>query len=65
MQKTSNYWRRRAVQARAQAEAMLSASDRQVMLQISQTFERLAATDQKPELPSEKAQSQAANSQPE
>ena len=65
MQKTSNYWRRRAVQARAQAEAMLSASDRQVMLQISQTFERLAATDQKAELPSEKAQSQAANSQPE
>jgi len=57
MQKTSNYWRRRAVQARAQAEAMLSASDRQVMLQISQTFERLAATDQKAELPSEKAQS--------
>ena len=57
MQKTSNYWRRRAVQARAQAEAMLSASDRQVMLRISQTFERLAATDQKAELPSEKAQS--------
>jgi hypothetical protein len=54
MQRTSNYWRRRAVQARAQAEAMISARDRQVMLRMSQTFERLAATDQKAEQPSKK-----------
>lgn len=64
MQRNSNYWRRRAVEARAQAEAMLSASDRQVMLRIGQTFERLAATDHKAEQAGNKAQSQAANSQP-
>jgi hypothetical protein len=65
MQRTSNYWRRRAVQARAQAEEMISARDRQVMLRMSQTFERLAATDQKAEQPRKKAQSQASNSEPE
>jgi len=65
MQRTGNYWRQRAVQARAQAEAMVSASDRQVMLRMSQTFERLAAIDQIAEQPSKKAQSRAANSPPD
>jgi len=37
----------------------------QVMLRMSQAFERLAAIDQIAEQPSKKAQSRAANSQPD
>ena len=38
----AEYWRRRAEEARAQAEQMSSAEDKRVLLDIAKAYERLA-----------------------
>jgi len=38
----ANYWRKRAEEARAQAEQMSSAEDKRELLDIAKAYERLA-----------------------
>ena len=42
MPRSRKYWQDRAAEARAKADTMLSQVNRQIMLRISQSYERLA-----------------------
>jgi hypothetical protein len=43
MPKTRRYWEEKAAEARVLAETLTGEDNRQVMLQIAQSYERLAA----------------------